>query len=92
MKDKEVEKDQELVEAKQEDDSVFESKREEKPVKIKEVAKKREPRLALDKYFASVRPDVGIYVRAYLQRQYLGIIKTEVEWNKELKSELGEKE
>lgn len=42
--------------------------------------------IPLFKYFLIVDPSIHPYSRAYLVRQYQGILKTESDWKKEMKS------
>lgn len=70
-------------EEKKEEDVVLEKEAEEKkPVaKSKPAAEK----IPLFKYFLSVDSAIHKYTRAYLEQQYKGILKSEEEWQKEMK-------
>ncbi|MHA2426498.1 MAG: hypothetical protein ACXADB_00460 [Candidatus Hermodarchaeia archaeon] len=54
-----------------------------KKVISKPVKKKAE--ISIQKYFQLADPPIHAYTRAYLGEEFRGIIKTEDEWEKELK-------
>lgn len=48
--------------------------------------KESEEKMPLFKYFLVVDSSIHVYSRASLEQQYKGIMKTEKEWQKEMKS------
>lgn len=55
-------------------------------VALQKEERKTANEIPLFKYFLIVDPSIHPYSRAYLVRQYQGMLKTESDWQKEMKS------
>ncbi len=53
---------------------------------------KADIKMSLDQYFKKVQPKIHKYTRAFIEPQFSGKLKTEVEWQEELKQYLMEGE
>jgi len=60
-------------------------KTEKKVASVASQKKESVKQMPLFKYFLVVDPSIHPYTRAYLEQQYKGIMKTEKEWQKEMK-------